>query len=616
MRFALIGNPGVGKSTIFNQLTGLGVEVNRYPGSAVALEQGNVCYKNEKFEITDLPGIYSLDGSSDEEALVRTFIEERGAACLIAVLDATRLERNLYLLLQVAEYRMPMIAVVNKIDEAERSGLAIDTGRLSELLGIDVIAVAARQGRNINRIVPAALNAARPPGILTPYDHHIEAALTSLEKTLSTPRHRNLLALQGVSKDPVLRDSAESISREIEQRHRMSVHQIIATNRHNFSRNLAAEVVAIGERKAPFDLDSLLTRTIPGIPILCAILVFILLAVFVIGSWLEGIIVPAFTTYVIAPFLALGLPPLITQVGLSLLVALQAGFGIAFPFVLTFYLAFSFLEDTGYMTRAAFLADRAMHRLGLHGEALIPMVIGLGCTVPAIMSIRILKTRREKTIAAFLITMIPCSARTVVIAGIVAAFVGLFWAFSIYLIIFVLIIVTALFLSRITPGEQFGMIVEMTPLRRPQPALVLTKAWMRVKEFLFIAMPVLIVTSVVLGLLQYSGILDALQDIFAPLIMSLLGLPPYASTALLFGIFRKELAFETLAVLGGTADLGSIMSPVQLYTFAVVSVLFIPCISTIAVLYRNLGVRITVLASVYSVGLGIFIGALINLLMK
>ncbi|MCX6687069.1 MAG: ferrous iron transporter B, partial [Methanoregula sp.] len=390
MRFALIGNPGVGKSTIFNQLTGLGVEINRYPGSVVALEQGSVCYKNEKIEITDLPGIYSLDGSSDEEALVRTFIEERNAACLIAVLDATRLERNLYLLLQVAEYRMPMIAVVNKIDEAERSGLAIDTRRLSELLGIEVIAVAARQGRNIDRIVPAALVSARPPGVLTPYDHHIEAALTSLEKTLSTPRHRNLLALQGVSQDPLLRDSAESIAREIEQRHRMSVHQIIATNRHNFSRHLAAAVVAIGERKAPFDLDSLLTRTIPGIPILFAILVFVLLTVFVIGSWLEGIIVPAFTTYIIAPFIALGLPPLPAQIGLSLLVALQAGFGIAFPFVLTFYLAFSFLEDTGYMTRAAFLADRAMHRLGLHGEALIPMVIGFGCTVPAIMSIRIL----------------------------------------------------------------------------------------------------------------------------------------------------------------------------------------------------------------------------------
>ena len=616
MRFALIGNPGVGKSTIFNQLTGLGVEINRYPGTAVALEKGNVCYKNEKFEITDLPGIYSLDGSSDEEALVRKFLEEREAGALIAVLDAARLERNLYLLLQVAEYRMPMFVVVNKIDEAERSGLSIDTRRLSELLGVEVIAVAAREGRNIDRIVPAALGAARPPDVQTPYDHHIEAALTSLEKTLSTPRHRNILALQGGSRDPLLRDSAESIAREIEQRHRMSVHQIIATNRHNFSRHLAAEVVAIGERKTSFDLDRLLTRTMPGIPILCAILVLMLLAVFVIGSWLEGLIVTAFTTTLITPFNALGLPTLPAQVGVSLLIALQAGFGIAFPFVFIFYLALSFLEDTGYMTRAAFLADRAMHRLGLHGEAIIPLVIGFGCTVPAIMSVRILKTRREQTIAAFLITMIPCSARTVVIAGIVAAFVGILWAFSVYLIVFVLILLSAVLLSRITPGEQFGMVVEIAPLRLPQPALVLTKSWLRIKEFLFIAMPVLIITSIALGLLQYSGIIEALQELVAPVTMSLLGLPPYASTALLFGIFRKELAFETLAVLAGTADLGSVMSSVQLYTFAIISVLFVPCVSTIAVLYRNLGARIAALASIYSVSLGIFIGALINILMK
>jgi len=353
-----------------------------------------------------------------------------------------------------------------------------------------------------------------------------------------------------------------------------------------------------------------------GIHILVATLGFMLLSVFVIGSWMERIIVSAFTTGVITPFASLGLPPLAAQVGLSLLIALQAGLGIAFPFVFAFYLGLSLLEDSGYMTRAAFLADRAMHRIGLHGEAIIPMVIGFGCTVPAVMSVRILKTRREQTIAAFLIAMVPCSARTVVIAGIVAAFVGILWAFSIYLIIFVLIVISAFFLSRITPGEQFGMIVEITPLRCPQVRLVLAKSWLRIKEFLFIAMPVLVITSIALGLFQYFGIVNAFQAIAEPLTTSLFGLPAYASTALLFGIFRKELAFETLAVLAGTADLGSVMNGIQLYTFAIISVLFVPCVSTIAVLYRNLGARIAVLASLYSLGLGIFIGALINFLMK
>jgi ferrous iron transport protein B len=616
MKIALIGNPGAGKSLIFNQLTGLGVEINKYPGSAIGLECGNVCYKNEKIELVDLPGIYSLDGDSEEEVLVRRFLEKDGADSLIAVIDATKLERNLYLLTQIAEYALPMVVVVNMIDVAESQGLFIDTGRLGTIFGTEVIPAAAVLGKNIDRILPLALTSSQTPTLRIPYDHHIEAALRSLEKTMGTPRRKNLLALQGTGDDAALRDAAAPIATEIEQRHLMSVGQIIATNRHNFARGVAAEVVKQRPEKKGFDLDSILTRAFPGIPILFLILFSLLLSVFVIGSWMESWIVGGFTEYILIPFAALGLHPLAERIGYSVLVAMEAGLGIAFPFVLTFYLGLSFLEDTGYMTRAAFLADRSMHRLGLHGEAIIPMVIGFGCAVPAVMSLRILKTRREQTIAAFLITLVPCSARTVVVAGIVAAFVGIVWAFSIYLIIFILIIITALVMSRLTPGEQFGMIVEMPSLRKPRIQLVLRKSWLRIKEFLFIAMPLLIVTSVFLGLFQYFGVIDIFQSLVAPITVSLLGLPPYTSTALLFGIFRKELAFETLAVLSGTADLGSVMTAVQLYTFAIVSILFVPCISTVAVLYKQLGAKIAILTSAYSLFLGMLIGVLINFLMK
>jgi ferrous iron transport protein B len=590
--------------------------VNRYPGSSVCLECGNVCYKKEKIEIVDLPGIYSLDGSSEEEILVRKFLEQGGADVVVAVLDATKLERNLYLFTQVTEFSPKLIAVVNMIDEAERQGLIIDVDNLSSCLGITVLLTAASEGRDIDRILPLALGSARVATLQVPYDHHIEAALKSLEKTLGAPRYKSLLALQGTGEDRMLLDAAGAVAHEIELRHRMSVRQIIATNRHNLSRKIAASAVRQGDRKKTYDLDSLLTRVFPGVPILIAILFFLLLTVFVIGSWMQELIVQTFTTYIILPFTALELPPLLERIGFSVLIALEAGLGIAFPFIFTFYIGLSLLEDTGYMTRAAFLADRAMHRLGLHGEAIIPMVIGFGCTVPAVMSLRILKTRREQTIAAFLISMIPCSARMVVIAGVVAAFVGIFWAFSIYFIVFILIILTAIVLSRITPGEQFGMIVEMSALRRPQAHLVLAKSWLRIKEFLFIAMPILIITSIALGLFQYFGLTDAFQQLVAPITVTLLGLPEYASTALLFGVFRKELAFETLAVLSGTADLGSVMTSVQLYTFAIVSVLFIPCISTIAVLYRQLGARIAILVSVYTVFLGLTIGAIINMLVK
>ncbi|MDO8873472.1 MAG: ferrous iron transport protein B [Methanoregula sp.] len=616
MKIALLGNPGVGKSLIFNQLTGLGIEVNRYPGSSVALECGNVCYKQEKTGIVDLSGICSLDGNSEEETLVRKFLTSGGADVIVAILDATKLERNLYLFVQAAEFSPKMIAVVNMCDAAERQGMHIDAGTLSSHLGVPVILAAASEGRNIDRILPVALGEATPARVHVPYDHHIKAALKSLEKTIGTPMHTNLLALQGTGDDTVLPDATGAIAQEIGMRHRMSVGQIITTNRHNFAGEITASVVKRTAQKKPYDLDSLLTRTFPGIPILCTILFLLLLSVFMIGLWMERIIVSAFTSSNITPFTALALRSLRDQIGFFLLIALQAGFGIAFPFVFTFCIGLSLIEDTGYMTRAAFLADRAMHRIGLHGEAIIPMVIGFGCTVPAVMNLRLLKTRREQTIAAFLVTMIPCSARTVVIAGIVADFVGIIRAFSIYLIVSVLLILTAVVLSRITPGEQFGMIVGMSTLRRPEARLVLAKSWIRIKEFLFIAMPVLIVTCILLGLCQYPGLTELFGQMVAPVTVTLLGLPVYASTALLFGVFRKELAFETLAVLAGTADLGSVMTGVELYTFAIVSVLFVPCVSAIAVLYRQLGARIAIITSIYTVFLGLFIGAIINILMK
>ncbi|HRD25832.1 MAG TPA: ferrous iron transport protein B [Methanoculleus sp.] len=612
MKIALIGNPNVGKSLIFNQLTGLGVEVSNYPGTTVELQRGNTCFQREIIEIVDLPGVYSLEGNSEEEDLARRFLEQEDVDAVVVVASATRLERNLYLLLQVAEYGLPMVVVLNMVDEAAKRGLEIDPGPLHDLLGVEVLLTAASQGLNIDRIIPAALTASRPAKIEIPYDHHIEAAIRSLGKIFGVDRKESLRALQGFGDSPELLEAARTIADEIESRHRMTVAQIIAANRHNFARSLAELTVKEKHPPAGTDPDSILTRFIPGMPILLAILVGMLLFVFVVGSFLEEAIVEVFEVYAIQPFLALGLHPLLEEVGASILLALQAGLGIALPYVFLFYIIISVLEDSGYMTRAAFLADNAMHRLGMHGGAVIPITLAFGCNVPAIMSIRLLHSRRERIIASFLVTMVPCSARTVIIAGIVAGFVGLAAAFSIYAIVFILIIITGLLLSRVVPGERFGMIMEMAPLRRPVPRLVMKKAWSRLSEFLFIAMPLLLLGSVVLGLLEFFGVMTVFEGIVEPYTMGLLGLPGYSATALIFGILRKEMAFETLAILAGTADLGAVLSSLQLYVFAVVTVLFIPCLATITVLLREVGSRITLAVTVYTVTLGLLIGGFIH----
>lgn len=614
MKIGLIGNPNVGKSLIFNQLTGLGVEVSNYPGTTVGLEKGQVCYQHEKFEVCDLPGIYSIEGDSDEEKLVSGILNRRELDLVVAILDAVHLERNLYLFLQVAEYGLPILVVLNMADEAEKNGISVNSPELSKILGCPVIMTAAIHGRGTGSILPAAISSACPATVSVAYDHHIEAAVRSIMDNFPVSRPGALLSLEGVGTDQEMLDSAAAIASEIENRHKMSPRQIISANRHHSAQKIADRVITTRQKKTGLDLDRILTKGIPGIPVMAAILIGILLVVFTVGSYLEGIIVSFFTTYLVAPLLSLGLPPLLEQVLISMLLGIQAGLGIAFPFIFTFYIFISVLEDSGYLTRAAFLADQAMHRVGLHGQAIIPLILGFGCTVPAVMSLRLLASRRERFIASFLVTMIPCSARTVIIAGVVAAFVSIWWALSIYLVVFILVIITGLLLSRITPGEQFGMIMEMAPLRAPVGWNVLKKSWRKISEFLVIAMPLLIVSSIILGLLQYYGIITAFQNFIEPFSTLVLGLPAFASTALIFGILRKEMALGALVVLGGTPALNTVMTQVQLYSWAVISVLFVPCISTMAVLYRQLGLRAVILVTTYTVILGISIGACINVI--
>lgn len=612
MRYLLIGNPNVGKSLIFNHLTGLGVEVSNYPGTTVDVCQGSLCYQGSRIELFDLPGIYTIDGTSDEERLVRDVLLQEADQVLIYVADASHLERNLYLIAEVAEFGLPMVLLLNMTDEAEKQGIFIDSAELSLILGIEVIPTAAGAGRNLDQIIPAALRSPRVPAIHVEYDHHVEAAERSLEEAWHIRRPLTLLALEGIATDPHVLASARELTRGIEEVHHMSVHQIIAANRHNFAAGIYRKVIRKGEPPTIADLDRLLTAPFPGILIMVLILAGILLAVFSVGSWLEGVIISIFQG---PPFSSVPwetFPPLAAAVGSSVFLALEAGIGIAFPFVFIFYVFVSLLEDSGYLTRAAFLADRAMHRFGMHGQAIVPMVLGLGCNVPAVMSIRLLKMRRERFIAAFLVTMVPCSARTVVIAGLLAAFVGLAAAFSVYVLVAVLIVLTGILLSRVAPGEQFGMILEMAPLRRPSLASAFRRAWRRISEFLVIALPLLVISSVALGILEFYGAFDRITAAIAPISVSVFGLPPYAFTALIFGVLRKEMTLGTLVVLAGTPDLSAVLSGLQLYVFAIMSVLFMPCISTMAVLYRQLGARTVALVSVYTVVTGLLVAALIN----
>ena len=314
MKIGLVGNPNVGKSLIFNQyLTGIGVEVSNYPGTTIDIQSGNTCFQEEIVEIVDLPGIYSLDGDSGEEKAVRSFVLSPGTDALVAVLDAAHLERNLYLLLQLAEYRLPLLVVLNMMDEAEKSGIAIDLPRLGAMIGSDVLPTTAIQGKNIDRIVPAVLTSAKVPSVQVFYDQHIEAAIKSLVEVYHVSRAEAIQALIGRGKDQEIREAVSVLSGELEKIHYMTVAQIIAGNRHHCAEHISSEVITEKKFQNGPDLDRFLTTRIPGIPILVSILILVLMPVFFIGSWLEEQIVSVINTLLLEPFLQAGFPPLAEQ---------------------------------------------------------------------------------------------------------------------------------------------------------------------------------------------------------------------------------------------------------------------------------------------------------------
>ena len=281
------------------------------------------------------------------------------------------------------------------------------------------------------------------------------------------------------------------------------------------------------------------------------------------------------------------------------------------PYILVFFLAFAVLEDTGYLPRMAFVMDSAMHKIGLHGRAVVPMLGGFGCNVPAIMGTRVLTTRRERFISCFLITLIPCSAVTAVILGTVGFFVGVPYALIIYAIVLALIFIVGWLLNRMLPGTTPGMIMEMPPLRKPMPKPVLLKTWIRMRRFVYVAAPLLLLGSLIIGALEASGAMNSIVDPLSPITVGLLGLPAVVIIPMIYGIIRKEGAIVLLVAVAGTSNLRAFMSPLQLFVFAIVITIYVPCIATIAVLSRELGWKNAVLISLSTILLALAVGSLV-----
>lgn len=634
LTIALAGNANVGKSVIFNALTGMNQIIGNWPGKTVELAEGSFDYKGKHIRVVDLPGIYSLSTYSQEEVVSREFIAEAQPDVVINVVDSTVLERNLYFTLQLRELGAPLVTALNLIDLATKEGLVIDEAKLSSLLGVPVVRTSGAAGKGLDALVDACLaQAGKAPAAPVRYGKEVEAAIASLEEeligTTLSPKlahyARRFLAIKLLERDAeivgecggcdALRALADGLAQNLEQIHGESGGSIMSAERYSACARIATASIRRPQRldDTPGDrLDRVLLHRVFGWMTLVAVMFAVFGLIFVLGGRLSAVLDTAFAGLRTA-FLGLPIVPWLRNfLWDGILQGILAGVSVALPYIVPFYIILSFLENSGYLARMAFLTDAIMHRMGLHGKAFMPIILGFGCNVPAVLGTRIMERDRDRFIAGTLATLVPCSARTVVILGLVGAFMGFWPALSLYLISLVIIFVVGRLLNRLIPGTNPGLIMEMPKLKWPPLRITFKQTWFRLKDFVVFAFPIIAAGSVVLYVLDKLGWLTHLTAWTAPFTQGFLGLPPVALVVLIFGVLRKELALIMLATLMHTPNLGTVMTPQQMYVFALIVMLYVPCVSTIAALRREFGNRRAALVSVGEIVLALLLGAAVN----
>ncbi|NJD78001.1 MAG: ferrous iron transport protein B [Candidatus Methanoperedens sp.] len=638
--FVLAGNPNVGKSSIFNRLTGMGVVTANYPGKTVELNMATTDFKGRRIGIIDLPGSYALGAVSEDQWVARRAVLDTCPDAAIMILDATNLARNLYMTLQFIDMGIPIVAALNLIDEAEKRNISINSDKLSYLLSIPVVPTIATTGQGLDELIQKAIEVAGNKYEINyhvRYGTDIEANIRKLEDLLSkydfgtSPRALALLLLEEdtefieiVEKHPqgsFLIGEVKKISMDIKKKHGEKTPMRIARERHGLAGTIASQVQGDVTPAASDKIWAYTTSPLTGIPLLVGVLAVIFAFLFYGGNLLSTLFSTLWTSsvtplidWVIFNIFGEGLIGRILKWGFD--DGVLAALAVGIPYVLTFYFMLAFLEDSGYLNSVAFLTDRLMHKFGLHGRAIIPLVAGAGCNVPAIIGTRVLTTMRERTIASTLITLIPCSARTAVIMGAVSLFVGWKPAVTIYVIVLAIVFFVGMGLNRIMPGTSTGLVMEMFPFRAPLLSNIFKKTWFRFRDFVFVAFPIVLVGSLVLGTLYETGYLWKLSSPLSPVVEGWLGLPAVAGLTLIFAVLRKELALQllvTLAVVmygGGADNLLLFMTPAQLFVYALVNTIYIPCVATIAVLGRELGWKRAAGIMAFTITLAILIGGL------
>jgi ferrous iron transport protein B len=631
-KIILVGNPNVGKSVLFNSLTGAYTTVSNYPGTSVEVSRGHCDIDGARYEVLDTPGMYALLPITEEERVARTILLEEDPRVVVHVLAARNIDRMLPMTLQLIEAGLPVLLVVNILDEAESVGMSIDIPLLQEKLGIPVVgaALGRRRGLAEIRAAIAAFDPLRRARFAYAADLERDIARVATLLHGDYRLDRRALALLLLQKDEEIhqrvlaveeegREAIDDVVKDIVFERRVDLHLRISLERKRVCKGLLDGVVSQRQGQGPTLGERLSAWTMnpwTGVPLLLAVLYFGLYQF--VGGFGAGTIVDLFEgrlfEEIINPWVVdLGaryLPwnwlyeLLVGEYGIFTL-GVRYAVAIVLPIVGTFFIAFSVIEDTGYFPRLAMLVDRLFKRIGLNGRSVIPLVLGFGCDTMATIVTRTLETVRERIIATILLALaIPCSAQLGVILGLLSEVPGslLVWSLSLATIFLFIGFLSA----RLVPGEQPMFYMEIPPLRMPQPRNVLVKTLTRMQWYFLEIFPLFILASVMLWAGKMTGALDWLVKAMSPAMLAL-GLPTEVSAAFIFGFFRRDFGAAGLYDL----QTAGLLNPVQLTVAAVTLTLFVPCVAQFLVMFKERGgkvasgifVFVTLLA--FSVGWGL-----------
>jgi ferrous iron transport protein B len=544
------------------------------------------------------------------------------------VVDAAVLERNLFFTMQLIELEVPLVLCLNQLDEAKKKGITINRKKLEQLLGVPVVPTVAIRGEGIFELTKTALSMANDSQnhkSKLRYGTEIEQRISKLDQTIQNAK-LNLnypsrwVAIKLLENDPEIKKLAassesviktsEALAAEISAIHNEPTFAVIASERYGLASKIANEVQRQTEVRTTFSdrLDWVTTHRVFGYVTSVAVIAGLLVWTFTVGDLLSGLFSKGLSFFApVDPALSGSIQGILWN---GIWGGVVAGLTLIIPFVVPFYLMLAMIEDSGILTRVAFMMDSAMHKIGLHGKALIPLILGYGCNVPAIRACRIMETKRERLLATFAITFAPCTARTIVILGLVAVYLGPWWALSLYAVDIALIFILGRVALKVVPGQSTGLIMEMSSFKVPSLTVVAKQTWARTKSLIYIVFPLYIAGSAIVQALYAVGVLQQVSNVLSPITVFWLGLPAIAGILLILGFVRKEMVLLAAVAIFSSTNLALFFSPVQLVTLALVNMIYIPCLSTVAVMAKDYGWKTALIIAVANFAVAILVGGI------